>query len=343
MTKAHQVRVAVATVTTLTMIAAPLGGWCQSEPGNEKRFTIQLNRATVTDAIRELAAKSGLNVYTDVYRNDPSPAPLVLEAVTTHEAIARICQQYQRTAFVFGTTVVLRDYRWYLRVSQERFAIREWGPNWLNWKGAGKAIVSPASDQVATGKDHRVSARLVRAVFETTSVSSALAALARESGWIMAVSPDLANRRLSGFVHNALPSGIVEAITLLVNGGQRVSIAQTKEQREDEAELLAEYAEQKSEDQKASDRLLGELTESLSREQRAAIARGEEVAIPFDSLPANLKQKANDYIDLAARTRAGGFQLDNGRSGEFQLQIKPPPNTLIGVGAYLSNGTRIFF
>lgn len=164
-------------------------------------------------------------------------------------------------------------------------------------------------------------------------------ALSEHSGWQIAFSETLRERRVSASIQKASTAQIMAAFTVLWNARQRIQVEQTPAQLAFEAELLDQNLSLR---EKVSALLADKLAPLLTPEQKDSLARGNEVPIPLSALSPELRKLTEEYIQVAQRGLP--VEVDNARLKDFSIVFLPRhAGSALGVDGDDRSGGRIGF
>jgi hypothetical protein len=320
------------------------------EAAPEPLVTLELKQATLADVVEALGKQYRLNILADAYLNDLTLPHVKVEQVPLGMAVSRLAALYQRQVFSRNGVLVLRHHRWHLRREQERFRMR---PYRVTWTTPGRILVEDAEKPTSSSatKPVRGAARFfpfLHVEARDAPVHRTLEIVSQSCGWAIRLDPAHQERRMSAYLSRVTPGQLVESVTLLLFSGQEVLIGQSPSQKREEARLLAEATDSRSEREKLSDELTPDLLNLLSPKQREKLARGEEVALPLNSLPEGIRERALEYVQV----RMDGLiksqpdfadKMDRSRLSDFSVVLLPSPSTVIGVNGFSKDGRFVGF
>jgi type II secretory pathway component GspD/PulD (secretin) len=315
----------------------------------DQPVSIDLPNARIAQVVEALGKAHRINVVADGYSDD-ARISVKMTDVPLRVAFPQLAGLYERQADIVNGVVVLRHRNWFQRPEQEKFSAKHYR---LRWNDRGRIAVRPSAEVAHATPASAASANLgatpavdsgsvpARAI-DVEVTAAPLADVARQiaasTGWIVTLEPALRNRRLSASLHRVTPGQALEAITYLMNAQQEVRIAQSRAQKEQEAEMLAQYADQRPEWLKRSDALKQDLLTLLTPEQRAALDTDQTVSLAFNGLPAAVRGRAQDYINLLAVQG----KIDQSQFKNFVLEIRPEPGLAVNAWGVTENGNRMY-
>ncbi len=261
---------------------------------------LELKQASLADVVEALGKRYRLNILADAYLNDLTLPHVKVEQVRLGMAVSRLASRYQRQVFSRNGVLVLRHHRWHLRREQEKFRML---PYRVTWATPGRILVEDAEKLASSSATKPVggAARLFPSLQVETReapIQKTLEIVSPLCGWAIRLDPAHQDRRMSAFLPLVTPGQLAEGVKLLLFSGQEVLIGQSPSQKREEARLLAEATDSRSEAEKRTEELTPDLLNLLSPEQRERPARGDQVALPLNSLPAGIRERALKYVQM---------------------------------------------
>jgi len=323
----------------------------------ERLVSLDLPNARLAQVVEALGKTHGINIVADAYSDDMRVSVKVTD-IPLRMALPQLASLYERRAQIVNGIVVLRHQDWFRRPEQEKFSTKHYQ---LRWKDQGKVTVRTAAQgisgttasTVATlGLAARANLSATLAVtpgaaaapvqlMDVDATAAPLGAvtqpLAAQAGWSIFLEPTLQNRRVSVSLRRVTPGQALEALTLLLNARQEVRVSQSDEQKQQEADLLARYADERPDWLKKSDALKEDLMALLTPEQRASLDNNEVVPLALDSLSPAARARAQDYINVLA----GNSKINLDQFKTFMLEIRPEPGLAVNAWGVTDNGNRI--
>ncbi len=242
-------------------------------PSVEPRISLNLQNATFPQICEALLAKTDLNLLAELHLAHEPFANLDIQNKPVSSALREIAEMFQREVIPVGNTTVLRTNRWAYRRWLDRQTVAQ---GYTRRPSAGKVEV----------KVQRSPAGVMRVDVEANGVSVGrlVQSLAKQTGWVVRVERELQDVRVLARWKGASVSEVLEALTVLLNSAQEVAIGRSEEAKRQEEEQL----DQRTPDEKATEKLLPELLKLLTPEELAQYQRGERVELSSKRIPTEL-------------------------------------------------------
>ncbi|MCS6777884.1 MAG: hypothetical protein RMJ43_06815 [Chloroherpetonaceae bacterium] len=306
---------------------------------------VEIENATLAEALAAISKAWKINILSDVYVGELKILKLSLREIPEKDILATLQglgKGSQREVYQVNGVFILRYRHWPVRLEQDRTLQREFG---LRWEDMGVSLRILRLDEKkeenilqfradATGNRVTFPARSLSLDVRNASMESVLRQFSAVSGWKVAISRQLSERRIIAQMPEASPGQVMEALTFLMNASQRLTIEQTDTQQAIETEIM----DQRPLRGKMSDELMKKLLPLLTPEQRAKLGR-QEISIPVKSLPRDIQKLALRYVDVAR----AGLPVDTTRLLESSIVFLPAPATGLGIDAFMPDGSPIKF
>lgn len=147
-----------------------------------------------------------------------------------------------------GGTLVLRHRQWAVQRERDRYVVQH---HMNSWRGNGRLdIVAKRTSQGMLTLD----------VFASEVPAWRFAEVfSQKTGWTVKVEDSIRDVRLFAHWRDASPAQMLEALTVLLNSRQDVTISRSEAQKRKEEKQLEEAFDQRTWEEKASESLLPEL------------------------------------------------------------------------------------
>ena len=330
-----------------------VGQPAETDP-NSKKITLKLKNASLSDVVNILGETYGINVVADAYADDVR-FNLDLPQVTRAEALQNIPKLYEREVRQVGNILVWRHKHWFRRPEQEKFSAAHYRLVWRT-KGTVAIHMAPRSTTIisphaavptvlssASNRNFEPSDFRVSITANQVSLRDLAAAFTAQTPWALRAESSLAPRRVSTHLTGVSGGQAIEALTILFNGREEVTIGLSDEDRKLAGELTDDWMKARGEREKLSDQLKASLLDHLNADQRNSLAQGNLVDVPLHGLPSALQQLGFQYIQVATDgvSSVAGFAVDTSRMSEFSLQVRPEPWLNINVIGFGPGGQRV--
>lgn len=345
-----------------------LAQFSSHEPAHSERqvepiVSLELQNARLSDAVELLGTKYKINIMADAYLDDHIVPSLSVKEAPLSVTIAGIASLFRREAIITNGVIVLRHRQWYLRSQSEQEYARQFRADWKDNGIVSVDRIDPlppsvkpvvSSNTVRQDKENRAGfpawlpPRLIKVAAKDASLKSLLERFAACTGWEVSYDRRMATRRVTARLNQATPGQTLEAVSILLNTTQKVSLEQGKELKQLEAALASEIMDTRTELETMSDSLKPELMEMMTQEQKEAYMRGEIVEFPLETMSPEMRQRSLKYIQTALSTlkpeSRERLDPDETQLHRFRLRLTPgiPNNSVIIIGVS-RNGTRIGF
>jgi hypothetical protein len=231
------------------MAQNPTGSNPRPEKQNEPMVSMGLQNARLSDAVELLGAKYKINIVADAYLDDHIVPSLSVKEVPLSATIKNIASLFRRDAIQVNGVIVLRHRQWYLRSQSEQEYARQFRANWNDdgivsvervdpLPSPGKPVKKTAST-AKSGMEYPtwLPPRFNHASVKNAALRSFMGKFASCTGWEVSYENRIATRRINAKLHHVTPGQTLEALSVLFNTTQRVSLVQGKELKQLEAAL----------------------------------------------------------------------------------------------------------
>lgn len=273
----------------MLMVATMLLGvfipsWAQTLDATSKRDMA----VRFSEVLDRFAKRNAVNLLAD-YSIDEEAGSLTNVSILRHEpTIENILSVYRRKAARVGSTVVLLRTvdNYYSRYLDARLS-SIFGD--LVWKGSQLEVRASRDENGVTRITLRASGVSLKQLCERFQ---------KETGWQIELDPSLHSVRIFARWQAAPLGEVVEAIAVLLRADMQVKVLLSEEQKaaqrlEVEQRLKDSPSAQRG---KRSDELLPDLLALLTPEETERFRRGEKVDIPLSRLPADVYDRALQYV-----------------------------------------------
>ena len=300
------------------------------------KINIEIKHGTIGDILAEISKQTKLNFLSDAY-SDEGRIPISLKNVSTKNAISIIAQLFQRDVVVVGNIFVFRSVKGAGRVAEE-LSHRSQYP--CDWPDAGTITVDKSKSL------NRPVVPILSLKASRISMTQAVQSVGKEVGWKVRVDPELGQRRFYAEMTDTTPGQFTEALTVLLQGNQQVTLTQTPEQKAADLKAAEEALDHRADREKESAKIRGDLEKLLSPEQFDKLAKGSEVPLSLKNLPPALRQRTEAYIKFLCDQKSSLLSCDLSRIGEFEIVFLPlaaAPGGSLGVNGFLQGGGQVGF
>lgn len=288
------------------------------------------------DLMLFLAREFNVSFLCDAF-SDEGGVKISIKKLSLVEILPVVSSLFQRDVFDIDGIVVLSHVKGVGRVAEE---LRNRSLYPCEWPDAGKLTI--AKKPVAKKQEtRRYALRASRISFQ-----SAATVMSKEFETRVRIDPELAQRRFHASITEATVGQIIEAMTVLLQASQQVTITQTPEQRRAAQKAIEEALDRRSSREKSSDKIRGELEKLLTPEQFEKLSRGMEVPLNIGTLPSGLRDRVQDYVRGTARENQALANLDFSRIRDFQIVFLPSsqaPTGVLGINGIRADGVPIHF
>jgi hypothetical protein len=173
-------------------------------------------------------------------------------------------------------------------------------------------------------------------------------ACGKAGGLSLQVDGELAARRCSVFAPSVTVGDLAVLFAALGGATPTIQVRRTPEQRTAEEKGWNEFWSEIPKDRLMAAELEPEIVATLSQDQKRALQAGTEVEVQPQTLPAALRQRVEEYMQLSMEalkrgTQGRGPQPDLDRFSEFSLQIMPGPKPHLMIFGWAQDGKRLGF
>jgi len=250
-----------------------------------------LSPVRFSEVLGRFAEQQKVNVLAEYLNYEESGSVANVSLLRDAPTLEKIASVFGRRPVRVGDTIVLQTVRFfeYQHYNEER-EIRIFGD--LVWKG-GKLEVQAKKNEDGTMKvSIRASGIPLKRLCDQFQ---------KETGWKLHVDPELHNTRILARWHSVSPGEVVEAISVLLQTEVEATLmlreAQKEARKQAKVQLLKENP--RAERWRRSDELLQDLLALLTPEEMERFKRGELVEFPLSRLPADIYDRALDYVRFA--------------------------------------------
>ncbi len=284
-------------------------------------------------ALKFLQEKYKFNYICDILPSDDIwKYPINIKEKTLNQSLQYLCLTFDRAMFNVNGILIFRGHDW-----------RKY--NTLNSVASLKEEMQLQVDCPEPTKTVLVSpARFVQVTAFNCSLGKLTKEISARTQWKIYASDEIERRKVNIQTQMVSPGAIAEAISVLVNAQQTISIIKTKAQLESEVAYEAELHLAPRE--LMSRELRPELEKLLTKEQKEKMLT-EEVPIKISTLKEPLKQKVIDYVKFLANRPNQSISIDFSKiASSFEIVFLPPnqaPGGALGVNGQLSDGMAVGF
>lgn len=305
-----------------------------TSPKHATEITISYSQSTnLHTCLKFLQEKYNINYICDILPGDDTwQYPVNIKEKTLKQSLEYLCRTFDRAMFNVNGVLVFRGHEWRkYNTSSAVISLKEEMQLQVNCPEPSKTVlVSPA--------------RYVQVTAFNCSLGKLTKEISARSQWKIYTSDEIERRKVCIQTQMVSPGAIAEAISVLVNAQQTISIIKTKAQLESEVAYEAELHLAPRE--LMSRELRPELEKLLTKEQKEKMLT-EEVPIKISSLKEPLKQKVIDYVKFLANRPNQSISIDFSKiASSFEIVFLPPsqaPGGALGVNGHMADGMAVGF
>lgn len=252
-----------------------------------------LSPVRFSQVLERFAEQQQVNLLADYLAYEESGAVPEASILRESPTLENILQVYGRSVARVGSTLVLRKMPFafdeYLQYNEER-SLRIFGD--LAWRDGRLEVRSQKSEDGTMKITIRASGIPLKQLCEQFQ---------KETGWRLEIDPELQNTRIFARWRSVSPGEVVEAISVLLQTEVETKLMLTEAQKEARKQAKAQLLKENplAERWRRSDELLQDLLALLSPEEMETFKRGERVDLPLSRLPADVYERALQYVMYA--------------------------------------------
>lgn len=253
-----------------------------------------LSPVRFSQVLERFVEQQQVNLLADYLAYEESGSVPEASILRESPTLENILQVYGRSVARVGSTLVLRKMPFafedeYLRYNEER-SLRIFGD--LVWRDGRLEVSSKKSEDGTMKITIRASGIPLKQLCEQFQ---------KETGWKLEIDPELQNTRIFARWRSVSPGEVVEAISVLLQTEVETKLMLTEAQKEARKRAKARLLKEDplAERWRRSDELLQDLLALLSPDEMETFKRGERVDLPLSRLPADVYERALQYVGFA--------------------------------------------